>query len=139
MTMSDWISLAACVAAFIALIPSYAPMLEARRGKRKGKGAPPSPTALESPPEPSARPVAAEQAPEPKKLNAFGKALVLSAMGLCIGVIELVLFSFFAAVGGVAIDLATMPITWQVAFYAIFIVPGICLFWAAAHLFNLFE
>ena len=128
MNQSDWIALAACVAAFLALIPAFAPMLRNRKLRQKPNGAHASP-----PPSDSAEPA------EPAKLNAFGKAMLLTSMGLVIGVIEIVLFSAIATLFGIAVDVNTMPINWLTVFYALFLFPGICFIWASAHLFNLWE
>ena len=65
--------------------------------------------------------------------------MVLTSVGLAIGVIEIVLFSAIAAFFGVAVDVQTMPTNWLIVFYALFLLPGVCFFWASAHLFNLFE
>ena len=128
MNTSDWIALAACVAAFLALIPAFTPMLRGRKSHGKMDS-----TQASTSPSKSADPS------EPAKLNAFGKALVLTSMALVIGVIEIVLFSAIAEAFGVAVDVKTMPTNWLIVFYALFFIPGVCLFWAAAHLFNLFE
>ena len=142
MNTSDWIALAACVAAFIALIPAFAPIMQSRK---KGKSEASSRPIASSPDENSGAapsPIESQvekKASEPAKLNAFGNALVLSAMALAIGVIELVLFSSVAGLFGIVVDINTMPTNWLIAFYAIFILPGVCLFWASCHLFNLWE
>jgi hypothetical protein len=103
-------------------------MLKDRKVRRKRDGTqaslPPSDSTVDS---------------EPEKLNAFGKAMLLTSMGLVIGVIEIVLFSATAAFFDVAVDVNTMPTNWLIVFYALFLIPGICFFWASAHLFNLFE
>jgi len=124
MTWSDWIALLAAVAACLALIPAYLPLLKSKNRISWGRKA--------------VKPTK-EGPSEPVKLNDFGKALVLTSYGLAIGVIELVMFSAIAGLNGVSVDVSTMPTNWLVAFYGIFVLPGIFLFWAAAHLFNLWE
>lgn len=126
MNSSDWIALAAAFAAFLGLIPQFAQITREKSSKKKGA------VARATEPAPA-------EPPEPAKLNAFGRALVLTVIGVAIGVIELVLFSAAANFFAVAMNVATMPTNWLVVFYALFLVPGVCLFWASAHLFNLFE
>lgn len=127
MHVANWIALAACVAAFLALVPSFSPMLKEHKSRQKKNEAQATP------------PSKPDVSDEPVRLNAFGKALALTSMALVIGVIEIVLFSAVAELFGVAIDVKTMPTNWLVVFYGLFLLPGVCLFWAAAHLFNLFE
>jgi TRAP-type C4-dicarboxylate transport system permease small subunit len=129
MSTSDYIALAAAVAAFLALVPQFAQLLRKKGRKKRDPDVSSAELASAEPPKP----------PEPIELNAFGKALVLTAYGLAFGVIEIVSFNFVARLYGVAIDVETMPTDWLVVFYALFIIPGLFLFWAFVHLFNLFE
>ena len=129
MNTSDYIALAAAVAAFLALIPQFAQLTRKKGRKKKDSDASSAEPASVEPPKP----------PEPMELNAFGKTLVLTVYGLAFGVFEIVSFSTAARLYGVAINIETMPTNWLVVFYALFIIPGIFLFWAFVHLFNLFE
>ena len=74
-----------------------------------------------------------------RRLNPFGYGIAYTAMGVAIGLIELIVFSGAAAAFNVEINLDTMPLNWRVGFYAMLPLPGVCFFWAFAHLFNLFE
>ncbi len=103
MNWSDWVSLLACVAAVLALVPAFAPMLKRRKAGKRAKE--------------SIQPEESAAAPEPVELNAFGKALVLTTYALAIGIIELVLFSPIAGIFGARVDVNTMPTNWLVAFY----------------------
>ncbi|HEY3327302.1 MAG TPA: hypothetical protein VGK14_09025 [Novimethylophilus sp.] len=129
MNTSDWIALAAACAAFIGLIPQFAQMTRTKSSKEKQPVAKATDAATEEP----------QGKSEPVKLNDFGKALVLTVCGLAIGVVEIVLFSTFANIYGIAISTVTMPTNWLIVFYALFVVPGVFLFMAFAHLSNLFE
>lgn len=130
MSTSDWTSLAACVAAFLALIPAFSQMVRDRsaRGKRK--------EASEQPAEEAAPAVSTT---EPKPLNALGRALILTSMAVAFGVIELVLFSAVAGLFGVTVDVNTMPTNWLVVFYALFLVPGLGLLFAFFNIVSVLE
>ena len=104
-----------------------------RAKRKKGKGKENEQRSL------SEQAVTESEPTDPVKLNAFGKALVLTAAGLAIGVVELIVFSAAATVFQIEINVATMPTNWLVVFYGLFLIPGICFFWAFAHLFDLFE
>lgn len=142
MNTSDWIALAAAAAAFIGLIPQFAQMTRERNGKTKTEQA--SANSQSSPDEttqaastPSAS-LPAEPS-KPVKLNALGRALVLTSMGIAIGVVELVLFSTAAAFMGVEVNSATMPTNWLVVFYALFLLPGVCLVFAFFNIVSVLE
>ena len=128
MNWSDWIALIACIAACLALVPAFAPMLKSRKEDKDTDQ-----------PDGSAQQQVTAKNRKPVKLNDFGKALVLTSAGLAIGVIELVLFSAVAGLFDVTVDVKTMPTNWLVVFYGLFLLPGVSLYWALAHLFNLFE
>jgi hypothetical protein len=75
----------------------------------------------------------------PKRLNAYGRALAFTSMALVFGVIEIVLFSAVAALFGVDVSIATMPLAWLIVFYSLFLIPGLCLFIALMHISSMFE
>lgn len=129
LTTSDYIALVAAVAAIIALYPQFALLTREKSKKPNSPTESPATSTAEEPSKPQ----------KPRKLNPLGKALVLASCGLSFGVIEIVYFSLLANWNDVAVNVQTMPIHWLVVFYALFVIPGIFLFWAAAHLFNLFE
>lgn len=73
---------------------------------------------------------------KPLKLNRFGRAFFATAMGVVIGIVELILFSATAGYFGVAINLATMPFNWQVGFYTLCVLPGLCFVYAFLYTFG---
>jgi hypothetical protein len=73
---------------------------------------------------------------KPVKLNRFGRAFFATAIGVAIGIVELILFSAAAGYFGVAINLATMPLNWQVGFYTLCVLPGLCFVYAFLYTFG---
>jgi hypothetical protein len=63
-------------------------------------------------------------------MSAFMRATVLVAMAFLIFIIELFVYSAAAYRLHVKIDLSTMAVTWRVAFYSLFAVPGLLCFLA---------
>lgn len=73
---------------------------------------------------------------KPLHLNRFGRALAFTSLGVVIGLVELVLFSWVAHFAGVDVNVTTMTTSWLVAFYALFLVPGVCLLYAFLTIFG---
>jgi hypothetical protein len=69
-------------------------------------------------------------------LNRFGRALVWTTIGVGVGILELILFSWTAHFFGVVIELAKMQTNWLVAFYTLFVIPGVCFFFAFVTIFG---
>jgi len=103
MHVSDWIALAAALAAFIGLIPQFIQLSKniKKKSKNKMKIKNDSAQVIEQ--------TTAEQI-ETKPLNGFGKSLVLASMGLGLYIIEIVPFSFIAHLFNIELNLETMPI-----------------------------
>lgn len=131
MHTSDWIALAACIAAFLALIPAFVPLLTRSKSPSKTQDNAPLPN--------TAKDESASSATPAPPLNNFGTALVLTALALVIGVVEIVLFSVAARFFGVAVDVNSMPTNWLVVFYALFIIPGLLFFRAFLSITNMFH
>jgi hypothetical protein len=108
MTRSDWISAIAAAGALLALIPAYGAYFR-RSGDAIGRGA-------------NAK----------DRGNLLFRAVVLTATAFFILVWELVSFDSYAQASHITIDLHTMPLIWKVAFYALFLVPGVVLLVAVA-------
>ena len=67
------------------------------------------------------------------------KAFVLTVMAALIGIIELILFSWFAYLFGVTVDPSKMSLTWTLGFYALYLIPGLLLFLAFINIVSTFE
>lgn len=52
------------------------------------------------------------------------------------GLVELILFSWLAYFFGVEVNVTKMATNWLVAFYALFIIPGVCFFLAFIAIFG---
>jgi hypothetical protein len=120
MSRAEIISLIACLAAVLALIPSYWLMFGNSKSKKRAR----------SKGTESGAPVLAKDAPEPTPMPAMVRALALTAMGFAILVIELVVFGLLSRLFGVPTTVAQMPTLWQVGFYAIFAIPALLFFFA---------
>lgn len=131
MHTSDWIALAACVAAFLALIPAFAPLLRKTKSKVRTEceGTSSNVGAEEDAATPEASP----------PLNNFGTAVVLTSIALAVGVVEIVLFSAVANYFGIAVDTNTMPSNWRAVYFALFLVPGLLLLRATMSISNMFH
>jgi hypothetical protein len=129
MHTSDWIALAACIAAFLALIPAFTPLL--RKAKSKVKEQSKGTSSFVGTEEGATTPD-----PTPP-LNNFGTAIVLTSIALTVGVVEIVLFSAIANYFGVAVDTNTMPLNWQAVYLALFLVPGLLLLRAIMSISNM--
>lgn len=131
MGTAEWIALAAAIAAFVGLIPQFAQMVRKESApENKGlsdQSTEPPPTANGSAP------------PKPVKLNALGKALLLTSMGVAFGVFELIMFGAAASLAGVDPRLATMPTLWAVAFYSMFLIPGVFLTFAIFNIVSVLD
>ena len=129
MSQSDWIALAACVAAFLALVPSFSGMLRTSRSRKRRQNAP----AKDLPTEPATPP---SERPQP---HAFIRALACISMALILGVAEVVVFSSIALAYGVTVDTKTMQDNWSIVYYGMFVLPGYFLFLAVAHISTVME
>jgi len=128
MATSDWISLAACVAAFLALVPSFSQMLANRKAEKVNVTSSP----LE-------KGVSNATHTERPKLNALGRAFLLSSMAVALIVIEVVLFGLVASLFGIDVNVNTMPIPWLIVFYALFLVPGVLLWFALLNMMGIIK
>ncbi len=131
MQTSDWIALAACVAAFLALIPAFSPLFRKTRLEEKA-GSTETSSFIET------EDGAAPPHPSPP-LNNFGTAVVLTSLALAIGVVEIVLFSAVANYFGVAVDSHTMPSNWHAVYLALFLIPGLLLLRALMSISDMFH
>jgi hypothetical protein len=130
MTKSDWIALAACIATFLALIPSFLTLMRDRKPKKQLK--------KNNQPEIKQN---TEVKPENQKKShgPFMNAFVLTIMAVVIGIIEFILFSWFAYMFGVVVEFGKMPLIWNVVFYSLFLIPGVLLFLALINILGTFE
>lgn len=130
MERSDWIALAACIAAFLGLIPQFKQMwtIEKKTTKKTRKqkqNITATSGNLENPP--NSEPSNTVRDDKPKPLyNAF----IQTIAAVIILLIELIIFGGIAHLFGVSTDLDTMPNIWKIGFYALFVVPGLLLFMA---------
>ena len=120
MPRAELISLIACVAAVLALVPSYWLMVGNNNSKKRARAKGTEPGA----------PVQANDGPGPTPMPPMVRALGLAGMGFAVLVIELVVFGLLSRFFGVPNSVAQMPTLWQVGFYAIFAIPGLLFFFA---------
>jgi len=76
---------------------------------------------------------------QPKRLNALGRAVVLTSMAVAVGVSELIVFSGVATVFSVDVNPSTMPVAWLIVFYALFLVPGVFLMFALINIASVLD
>jgi hypothetical protein len=79
-----------------------------------------------------------ETAPK-RKPTAVMRALVCVSTACILGVIEIVFFSQFAAIYGVAVDIKSMPTNWAAVYYLLWFLPGFFLFLAVVNISTIFE
>ena len=128
MSRSDLISLIACVGTFLALIPAYKGMFGASKSATECG----TPDAQERTPSEKA-------AVSKRKPTAVTRALVCVSTACILGVIEILLFSQFAAIYGVAVDIKSMPTNWAAVYYLLWLLPGFFLFLAVVNISTIFE
>lgn len=58
------------------------------------------------------------------------RILTMVVMAVAIFLIEIIIFSGIAYLANVKVNLQTMPLTWQIVFYSLFLIPGILLVFA---------
>ena len=149
MTRSDWISLLACIAAFVGLVPPFTGMLRRRkrRSTRPGREVEPTEPSVAvagserevEPTEPSVAVAGSEKTRRHVRLNPFGNAFVLTAMAAAVGGIELVIFGAVSSHFGVPAEPASMSTLWRLGFHALYLIPGILLLGAVLNILRLFE
>lgn len=135
MEISNLIALGALIVSFIALIPSY---YQAFFPSRKSNSADMTKKPITSDKEGSntdsnrfvdakaLSDVKADEEPMPIML----RVLVLTVLGVIIGLVELIIFSVIAYFFGVEVNLETMPLVWKIIFFSLIIIPWV-LFWLA--------
>ncbi|MBL7936676.1 MAG: hypothetical protein JNM51_12795 [Bacteroidia bacterium] len=132
MNRSDWIALAACIAAFLGLIPQFRQMSFDRKDRKKIKKSS-NKSSLKKTDLSSSElnsETAKDKSPEEQKPRPLYNAFIQTIAAVLIFLIELILFSALAYFFNVKVELDNMPLLWTVGFYAIFVVPGLLLFMA---------
>ena len=135
MNRSDWIALAACIAAFLGLIPSFYQVFQGKKEKKRivEKKVTDSIKAVNS----EGKTDSSETIKEP--MPPMMRAFFLVLMAFIIGLIELILFSAVAHYFDVKVDIDTMTLIWKISFFSLFIVPGALLFFALMVISTLFS
>jgi len=138
MNLSDWLALAACIAAFLGLIPPFYQILKKKKEKKDNKKKSGILESTQSPPINDSK-LEEKKLEEKKEQPPMLKALILTIMAIVIFVIEIILFKAVAYMFGVAIDVNTMSLVWSIVFYSLFLIPGLLLFFALNVVLTLFE
>lgn len=133
MNRSDWIALAACIAAFLGLIPSFYQTFAQKKKVHRKKNS----KNIENTVKTDSEEVEKTEKKEP--MPPMLRILTLALTALVVGLIELLIFSAVAHFCGVKVEFTTMTLVWRIVFCSLFLIPGILLFFALMVLTTMFD